>query len=149
MKVKIYSRKMLIKELEGAPLRSTAIISFCDPSLEPIALYGKCADYIIIKIHDLDPEALEKFGYTMQTYFSNASEVAEFIYKAREKKYDIICQCEYGQSRSAGCASAILEHFSKSGIKIFANYKYYPNQLIFNKLLYALNGHKRAQNTHV
>ena len=51
---------------------------------------------------------------------------------------NIICQCEHGQSRSAACAAAIKEHFEKSGIDIFADYRYYPNQLIFNKLRDAL-----------
>ena len=51
---------------------------------------------------------------------------------------DIICQCDYGQSRSAACAAAILEHFERNGISIFADYRYYPNQLVFNKVLKAL-----------
>ena len=38
---------------------------------------------------------------------------------------DIICQCEHGQSRSAACAAAIKEHFEKSGIEVFADYRYY------------------------
>ena len=56
------------------------------------------------------------------------------LYDAYEKGLDIICQCEYGQSRSAGCAAAILEHFQGNGITIFRDYKYYPNKLIFNKV---------------
>lgn len=52
---------------------------------------------------------------------------------------DIICQCEYGQSRRAGCAAAILKHYEHKGIDIFRAYKYYPNQLIFNKIYEALN----------
>jgi hypothetical protein len=49
-----------------------------------------------------------------------------------------VCQCEYGQSRSAACAAAIKEYYDHDGISIFADYRYYPNQLIFNKLLDAL-----------
>ena len=45
---------------------------------------------------------------------------------------------EYGQSRSAACAAAIREHFM-GGIEIFANYRYYPNQLVYNKLKAALD----------
>lgn len=37
------------------------------------------------------------------------------------------------------CAAAMKEHFEKSGIDIFADYRYYPNQLIFNKLRDALS----------
>ena len=57
---------------------------------------------------------------------------------------DIICQCEYGQSRSAGCAAAIREHFYSDGIKIFADYRYYPNQLVYNKVFDALEGLKNS-----
>ncbi|NLB62365.1 MAG: hypothetical protein GX802_08150 [Clostridiales bacterium] len=56
----------------------------------------------------------------------------------------MICQCEYGQSRSAACAAAILEHFNNNGISVFADYRYYPNQLIFNKMLEALNRYKKT-----
>ena len=60
---------------------------------------------------------------------------------------DIICQCEHGQSRSAACAAAIKEHFEKSGIEVFADYRYYPNQMIFNKLRDALSrrNHKKKK----
>ncbi|MCM1166131.1 MAG: hypothetical protein NC299_14270 [Lachnospiraceae bacterium] len=51
---------------------------------------------------------------------------------------NIICQCEYGQSRSAGCAAAILEHFSHAGISVFSDRDYYPNKLVYNKFLDAL-----------
>ena len=44
----------------------------------------------------------------------------------------------YDQSRSAGCAAAILEHFYRRGIDIFADYKYYPNQVVYHKVFDAL-----------
>ena len=40
--------------------------------------------------------------------------------------------------RTAGCAAAILEHFYRRGIDIFANSKYYPNQVIYHKVFDAL-----------
>jgi len=97
-----------------------------------------------ICIYDLDPSSLSDFGLSMKTYFPEADALASFIYKAKKDGLDIICQCEYGQSRSAGCAAAILQHFSKNGIEIFADYRYYPNQLIYNKMLEALNKGKLA-----
>ena len=72
------------------------------------------------------------------TYFPEADSLAAFIQKAHDDGFDIICQCEYGQSRSAACAAAIIEYYEKNGISVFADYRYYPNQLIFNKLLDAL-----------
>ena len=65
--------------------------------------------------------------------------LAEFIRQAHDDGLDIICQCEYGQSRSAACAAAILEHYCKNGISVFADYRYYPNQLVYNKIKNALD----------
>lgn len=64
-----------------------------------------------------------------------ASELAEFICSAVKDGLDIICQCEYGESRSAGCAAAILEHFERNGISIFADFRHYPNKLVYHKLM--------------
>lgn len=148
-KIKIFSRKRLERELQKGFLENVVIISFYDPQekdgYKPLDLRFRAEAFFMVGVHDLDPSALKAFGYTMDTYFEQAPDLAEFIYKARSRGYDIICQCEYGQSRSAGCAAAILEHFSKKGIRVFASYSYYPNQLIFNKLLQALDKYKKAR----
>ena len=72
-------------------------------------------------------------------------ELAQFIKIAVQAGYRIICQCEYGQSRSAACAAAILQHFEKNGISIFADYRYYPNQLVYNKIFEALERYPHAE----
>ncbi len=147
MTVKIYSRKGIKTLLAKSKIENTAIVSFHDPvdrgrrlleDYQPINFTGKCDRVMQITIHDLDPEALTDFGLSVETYFPEADELAEFIYKAKEDGLGIICQCEYGQSRSAGCAAAILQHFSKNGIDIFADYRYYPNQLVYHKVFDAL-----------
>ncbi|MDE7093984.1 MAG: hypothetical protein K2O52_03615, partial [Oscillospiraceae bacterium] len=56
---------------------------------------------------------------------------------------NIICQCDYGQSRSAGCASAILEHFYHTGISVFADYRRSPNQVVYHKVFDALEKYKK------
>lgn len=162
MTVKIYSRKAMEALLSKDNLESTAIISFHDPvgrgrrcpqDYEPIDFTGKCDRVMQIALHDLDPEALADFGLSVETYFPEADELAEFIYKAKENGLDIICQCEYGQSRSAGCAAAILQHFSKNGIDVFTDYRYYPNQLVYHKVFDALTkymvSHKGEKNEHI
>lgn len=68
-----------------------------------------------------------------------ADDLAQFIYDAYNSGRDIVCQCDYGQSRSAGCAAAIAEHFYKSGIEIFADFSRCPNKLIYHKVIDALN----------
>ena len=76
---------------------------------------------------------------TVDTYLPEADRLADFIRKAHNDGLDILCQCEYGQSRSAACAAAILEHYCKNGISVFADYRYYPNQLVYNKIKNALD----------
>ena len=97
-----------------------------------------------IALNDIDIDTLVEYGFSVDTYFTEADELAEFIYAAKADGVDIICQCEYGQSRSAGCAAAILEHFYKTGISVFADYRYYPNQLVYNKVFDALEAHKKG-----
>lgn len=152
MKVSIYSREKIEKIIDTDFPKNTAVISFYDPkgirsdNLTPVDYKNKTEMIYQVALYDIDFEYLYKYNLTYDTYLHEAKEIAEFIYKAKEKGFDIICQCQYGQSRSAGCAAAILEHFEKNGISIFANYNYYPNQVVFNKMLKALDEVKDERN---
>lgn len=147
-KIEILSRKAMNALIESGFPKNTAVISFYDPKdgrglsrlkdYKPINYDGICDCVFTVGIHDIDIEILEDYGLTYETYFPEVEKLAEFIYTAVKHEKNIICQCEHGQSRSAACAAAIKEHFEKSGIDIFADYRYYPNQLIFNKLRDAL-----------
>ena len=151
MKIKICSRKTIEKVLSNGKIEGAGVISFHDPEgrgrndYKPIDFKRKCERVIQVGVHDLDPRSLSGFGLSIETYFPEADEIADFVYRAKAEGLDIICQCEYGQSRSAGCAAAILQHFSKKGIEIFADYRYYPNQLIYNKMLAALDERKLGE----
>ena len=147
MKITIYSRNDMEKLLSQGKIENTAIISFhdslgrgrrCLEDYQPIDFTGKCDCVMQIALHDLDPEALSDLGLSVETYFPEADALAEFIYKAKDDGLDILCQCECGQSRSAGCAAAILEHFDGRGIDVFVDYRYYPNQLVYHKVFDAL-----------
>ena len=150
MKVSVFSREMIEDIISGNKFpENTAVISFCDPEIKhidrdykPVDYNGVCNKVFYSETDDLDLDVLERKGYTYDTYFPEADEIAEFVYDAYNKNMDIICQCEYGQSRSAGCAAAILEHFYHSGIWIFADYNYYPNQVVFHKIYDALEKYK-------
>lgn len=131
-------------------VQDTVIISFCDPitsrtskEYKRIDYCGICDNIFYVEIHDIDIEILGDYGLTFETYFPEAPRLAEFIIKALKENKTIICQCEYGQSRSAACAAAIKEFYDGTGIEIFADYRYYPNQLVFNKLLDALKDAKK------
>ena len=147
MKVTIYSRDEIEDIIsKGAFPDNTAVISFYDPAIKRLDKSYTFVDYSNIcdmvfysELDDLDIDVLCDRGYTYETYFSEAEDMARFIIKAYSQGRDMICQCEYGQSRSAGCAAAIMEHFDHNGIDVFADYRRFPNQMVFNKLLDALN----------
>ena len=151
MKVEIYSRKAIEAMIEGQFPQNTAVISFYSPKASrrgdyaPVDYRGRPARAFFMCAHDIDIDALDDFGLTYETYMPDVKELAAFIEKAAADGMDIICQCDYGQSRSAACAAAISEHFFGTGIRIFADYRYYPNQLVFNKIYEALEGYDRER----
>ena len=145
MKISIYSRKVIEQLLENKLPDNVAIISFYDPPSEqakgkihPVNYADKAKRVFSIPLHDIDIDILEEYGLNYNSYFPEVNDLARFIHKAADDGMDFICQCEYGQSRSAACAAAILEFYEKNGISIFADYRYYPNQLVFNKIKKAL-----------
>lgn len=134
------------KRLQEGPLKNTAVISFYDPpssrtpaGYTPVDYTDMCDVVFPVGVFDIDIEVLPEYGLTFETYLPSARNLARFIKIAFADNMDIICQCEYGQSRSAACAAAIREYYYSDGISIFADYRYYPNQLIFNKVLDALH----------
>ena len=144
MKVEIYSRKAIDELIARGFPQDTAVISFYTPNTKceglqsPVDYSGICNNVFYVGIPDIDIEILTDYGYTYDTYLVEADELAIFIYEARVEGLDIICQCDYGQSRSAACAAAILQHFERRGIDVFADYRYYPNQLVYHKIFDAL-----------
>ena len=84
------------KLLSQGKIENTAIISFHDPVgrghrhleyYQPIDFTGKCDRVMQIAIHDLDPDALADFGLSVDSYFPEADELAEFIYKAKDEGF--------------------------------------------------------------
>ena len=145
MKLSIYSRAAVEKLIEDDFPENTAVISFYDPPSKrtlkdyaPVDYQNSCARLLQVGVHDIDIEILSDYGLTFDTYLPEAEEIADFILSAIDDGLNIICQCEHGQSRSAACAAAIREYYNRSGIKVFADYRYYPNQLVFNKIYKAL-----------
>ena len=139
-----YAKELIEK---GFP-KNTAVISFYTPKNkrdyeERRMNYNDICDKVFyVGILDIDIEILSDYGYTYDTYLAEANDLAKFIYEARADGLDILCQCDYGQSRSAACAAAILQHFEGRGIDIFTDYRYYPNQLVYHKVFDALEKQK-------
>ena len=153
MKIFIYSRKAMEKLLKSDFPENVAIISFYDPpgsfrdaDYQPVDYSTKTDCVFEVALHDIDLAVLPKYHLTYETYLPEADELAEFIFTAKKDGKDIICQCEYGESRSSGCAAAILEYFYKTGISVFADYRYYPNQVIYHKVFDALSNYQTKMN---
>lgn len=145
MKISIYSRSEIEKLIENDFPKNTAVISFYDPdgirsdNMMPVDYKGKAEMLFQVAVYDIDMSILKDYGLTYDTYLPEADELAKFIKNAHDRGLDIICQCQYGQSRSAACAAAIEEYYNKNGISIFADYRYYPNQVVYHKIFDALN----------
>ena len=117
MKVEIYSKKAITELIAKEFPKNTAVISFYTPKERRdrgerrVDYSNVCDRFFCVGIPDIDIEILGDYGYTYETYLAEADELAKFIYEVRAEGRDIICQCDFGQSRSAACAAAILQHF--------------------------------------
>lgn len=142
MKVEICAGRELERLLQTQVSEATAIICFYDTTEEkeeiPLPAGYEETAVFRITLDDLDVEELAEFGFSIDSFFPEAEELARFIYRAYEKNQNILCRCTYGESRSAACAAAILEHFYGKGISVFRDYRYIPNKLVFNKVYDAL-----------
>ena len=157
MKVIIKSRAGLERLAEKDFEQNTAIISIVDYNALPVFLKKEPRHLMRLSFNDLESDVfIDELGrkptdeerikienkYHMLTD-KQAESIADFyLYIEKECDY-LICQCEHGQSRSAAVAGAIMEFRARRGIEIFANDKYYPNKVVFRKVLTALN--KKAQ----
>ena len=146
LRVQVYSREQIGEIIAaGSFPPNTAVISFYDPPTKRGGSYDRvdygavCKDVYYCETEDLDLSYLAEKGYTYESFLPDAAEIAAFIRRAYAGGLDIICQCDYGESRSAGCAAAILEYYERAGMRIFADYKYYPNQVVYHKIYDALS----------
>ena len=151
MKIVIRSRKAIEKMSKIPFPKGTAIISITDASDSPVNLENQPDFLLRLAFDDVDndvfaDEHIEELAeeerlevekeYNM---FSDeqAIEIATFYDNNKENITTLICQCEHGQSRSAAVAAAILEVRSRRGIQIFADDRYFPNKVVFRKVLKA------------
>lgn len=131
-----------IERMSFAP--NTAVISITDVNWhfaklksEPNFLLKLAFDDvdndIFLDVNESEKDDIAKKYHMLSD--EQAEQIANFYLRIQNSADIIICQCEHGQSRSAAVAAAILEYRNRSGIKVFANDKYYPNKAVFNKIL--------------
>lgn len=137
MKISIYSRSTIQRMIDHHEINENmAIISFADTKDDFIE-FPKNTNVLKVAFYDYNPQSIPIDDY--YKLLPEAEEIAKYVDTNIKQSKDIICQCDYGVSRSAGLAAAIMEHYKKEGIRVFANYKYMPNKFVFNKVLAALN----------
>lgn len=129
----ILSRRAAEKLIRVKFPPNTAVISFHDPDKEPLD-YSIAPEWVrYVSLGDMDTE------------LSQSTELARFIHAARSNWMDILCQCEQGQSRSAACAAAILEHFEGKGSTILEDEGYYVDEMVYDSLLDALEEERNCR----
>lgn len=111
---------------------NTAIVSFAD-TVEEFISFPIGVDVLCVPFYDVRPYTVSKDHY--DKVLPEAKKIAKYVDQKRKEGKNLICQCDYGISRSAGLAAAILERWGANGISIFADYRYTPNQFVFTKVL--------------
>ena len=152
MKILIKSRTEIEAMSQTQFPTHTALISITDAGLDFAELVHKPEFLLRVAFDDVDNDIfIDELGrkpndderqtleekYKMITD-SQALQIASFYYDHKDEITTLICQCEHGQSRSAAVAAAILEFRSRRGISIFSHDNYYPNKVVFRKVLSAL-----------
>ena len=151
MKILIKSRVEIETMSQTQFPAHTALISITDAGLEFAELKYKPEFLLQVAFDDVDNDIFEELGrkpnegerqsleekYKMLSD-SQALQIASFYYDHKDTISTLICQCEHGQSRSAAVAAAILEFRSRRGISVFSHDNYYPNKVVFRKVLSAL-----------
>ena len=152
MKILIKSRTEIEAMSQTQFPTHTALISITDAGLDFAELVHKPEFLLQVAFDDVDNDIfIDELGrkpnegerqsleekYKMLTD-SQALQIASFYYDHKDTISTLICQCEHGQSRSAAVAAAILEFRSRRGISIFSHDSYYPNTVVFRKVLSAL-----------
>ncbi len=140
MKVIICDEKRLMRSAKknyadlGVKSDDLAVISIRDYGDEPLSLADKPQMFLSLAFDDVVPGDDEGVPINDE----QAESIAEFVLFNRNKIRLLVCQCIFGQSRSAAVAAAVAEYFDRSGIKIFADERYCPNKNVFRKVLRAL-----------
>ena len=144
MKIEIHSIQSLKKRAHKPFAPDTALISIGDFGKELPLLEYKPAHILRMEFDDVTPseidyESSERYAFRLFSE-EQANQIADFVYRYWESRGTLLCQCHYGQSRSAAVAAAIKEHFYHNGIEIFADEqeRYCPNVYVFRLTLRAL-----------
>ena len=144
MKVEIHSIQSLKRRAHKPFAPDTALISIGNFGTELPQMEYKPAHILRLEFDDvtfseIDYESSGRYAFRLFSE-DQANQIADFVYRYWENCETLLCQCHYGQSRSAAVAAAIKEHFYHNGIEIFSDKqeRYCPNVYVFRLTLRAL-----------
>lgn len=160
MKIEIESRKSITVRARIPFPEHTALISIADLDVEFAELKNKPEYFLQLRFCDATKEIYEKeignerlegiLGrkltvaetFKLMTKYpindEQATEIAAFVKSILGRAEVLICQCDYGVSRSAGVAAAVKQFLNGDGNKIFEDKCYEPNKLVYEKVLTAI-----------
>lgn len=158
MKIEIHGIKSIEKRAENPWDSCATLISIGDTGAAMPNLVYKPKNMLRVEFDDVTlqtvreefnlPEEIKNSDSKLSEFLherginifcdEQANQIAEFVIEHFAETDILVCQCHYGQSRSAGCAAAIAEYFFGKGINVFADDRYYPNKLVYRKVLLAL-----------
>ncbi len=158
MRIEIHSRKSLLRRASAPLPPRTALISICDPDDVHPSPANLPAHHLRLSFDDISPElfcsrlslplslredkpaweaALRAHSTVLFTP-TMAQTLADFLARVLPQTAVLMCQCEYGQSRSAAVAAAVLSYRGKDPGVIFDDIRYCPNTYVYETLLGAL-----------
>ena len=110
---------------------SAALISTSMP--ERAACSGKFARSLVLNYDDVISPA-DSSAFTPAL----ARKASEFVLSLGEEITNLYVACDFGTSRSAAIAAAIMRHLGYEELSIWANPSYHPNPLVYSLMSCAL-----------
>lgn len=153
METIIMNRRNIEERSKCAFSNKTAVISITDADYTFVELLHQPSKRLKIAFNDgdgdvfldeLGPAPTDEKRLSLEKKYQmlsdkQAAEIATFYHRCVQDGINtLIVQCEYGQSRSAAVVAAIREFENNDGITLFADDRYYPNKVVFRKVLRAL-----------
>lgn len=117
------------------------MISIYDTDDVPPKLFYKPNHTLFIAFNDIYADDIDEVDLDFFKPFSekNAKRIAEFVRLHKDEIDTFICQCQFGQSRSACVAAAIKEYFDGDGQILFNDDQYSLNKNVYDLLIKAFN----------
>lgn len=145
LKLKVLSQEGL-EQLASVPFEAgTFVVSIADTDAPPVQLANAPAGILLLSFDDVYPatdgedDEGAAFSRPLQPMSEEQAErIARFLVLNRPHMRMLVCQCRFGQSRSAGVAAAAAEWISGDGAFIFGDARFLSNRHVYRLVLDAL-----------